>query len=129
MTFIPGGDLRHWMDRHRGALSATADQRLALLRKLAEALCVAHAGVMGRGIVHRDLKPANVILVNDDIGAPMIMDFGCSAFIEGDDGMSGCTPKYMAPEQLEAFLTGNIVIDHRADLFAFGIIAYELLTD
>lgn len=129
MDFISGGDLRAWMDRNHGRLSATADQRLGLLRKLAVALSVAHAGVMGRGIAHRDLKPANIILVDGDINAPMIMDFGCSAFIEGGNGMFGCTPKYMAPEQLDALLSGNTEVDSRADLFAFGVIAYELLTD
>ena len=130
MDFISGETLRVWMDARVGRLAETAEQRLGLLRKLAEALVVAHAGVSeGGGIVHRDLKPGNIMLVNRDIASPMIMDFGYSAFSEQAVGTPGFTPKYMAPEQFPAGRGDPDEVDARADLFAFGIIAYELLTD
>ena len=130
MDFISGVTLRAWMDARKGQLAETAEQRLELLRKLADALAVAHDGVSrDGGIVHRDLKPENIMLVDGDIGAPVIMDFGCSAFSEQAVDMPGFTPKYMAPEQFVAWTGGHDGVDARADLFAFGIIAYELLTD
>jgi serine/threonine-protein kinase len=93
-----------------------------VLRKLTEALAVAHSQ-----ITHRDLKPANIFIKNNDISSPIIMDFGLSASTGegGSHGLTGGTPKYMAPEQLLAPQT----VDPRADLFALGIMAYELLTD
>ena len=93
-----------------------------MLRKLTEALAVAHSQ-----ITHRDLKPANIFIKNNDISLPIIMDFGLSSPAEqgGPDGLLGGTPKYMAPEQ---FMSPQS-IDRRADLFALGMIAYELLTD
>jgi formylglycine-generating enzyme required for sulfatase activity/tRNA A-37 threonylcarbamoyl transferase component Bud32 len=130
MDFISGVTLRAWMDARKDQLAETTEQRLGLLRKLADALSVAHDGVSrDGGIVHRDLKPENIMLVDGDIAAPVIMDFGCSAFSEQAVDMPGFTPKYMAPEQFSAWMGGPDEVDARADLFAFGIIAYELLTD
>ena len=130
MDYISGVTLRAWMDDRMGRLAETAEERLGLLRKLAKALAVAHGGITpGGGIVHRDLKPDNIMLANGDIDTPVIMDFGCSAFTEQAVGMAGITPKYMAPEQFHAWKDGKVVVDSRADLFTFGIIAYELLTD
>lgn len=122
MDIVAGGELRDWMNKHKGQLNATAQQRLDLLRKLTEALCVAHTL-----IVHRDLKPPNIFLRNGDINQPVIMDFGFAvvgAHVGKDDSLA-YTPKYMAPEQYEAPDT----VDRRADLFALGIMAYELFTD
>ncbi len=123
MDFIEGKDLRAWMDENHNWLLETLDGRIAGLRKIAEALIVAHTL-----IIHRDLKPSNIFLLEGDISRPLIMDFGIS--IQGATGLddklgSAGTLKYASPEQ---FLSPETV-DRRADLFAFGIMAYELLTD
>jgi iron(II)-dependent oxidoreductase len=122
MDLIEGQDLKAWMQEHRGRLLETIEPRLTVLRKLTEALAVAHSQ-----IIHRDLKPANIFIKNNDISSPIIMDFGLSAPAEqgAAEGLLGGTPKYMAPEQF----TSPKGIDKRADLFALGMIAYELLTD
>jgi formylglycine-generating enzyme required for sulfatase activity len=122
MDLIEGQDLKAWMQAHRGRLLETIEPRLTVLRKVTEALAVAHSQ-----ITHRDLKPANIFIKNNDISTPIIMDFGLSAPAAGDEthGLCGGTPKYMAPEQLVSPQT----VDKRADLFALGIMAYELLTD
>ena len=119
MDLIDGVELRDWMNDHLNDRLATAEQRLSLLRKIGEALAYAHTQ-----IVHRDLKPQNIFLRNGDITQPVIMDFGFSV-IGGktdQDTSLAFTPKYMAPEQYEA----PEKVDRRADLFAFGIMAYEL---
>lgn len=127
MDIVDGGELRDWMDKNKNNLLATAQERLNLLRRLAGALSVAHTL-----IVHRDLKPANIFLRRGengqpDINKPVIMDFGFSVVGETttkDDSLA-YTPKYMAPEQWESPHS----VDRRADLFALGIMAYELFTD
>lgn len=122
MDLIDGQDLKSWLSAKRGSLLETIAQRVTLLRKLSEALTIAHSL-----ITHRDLKPANIFLLKGDIESPVIMDFGMSTpeDMEGKPGLEGGTPKYMAPEQ---FLR-NGTIDQRADLYALGILAYELLSD
>src|SRR4051812_12036415 len=107
MDLIQGQDLKAWLRSNYGNLLETMPARLGMLRKLCEALKVAHTL-----IVHRDLKPANIFLLNGEITNPVIMDFGMSTDA-AEVGMDGGTPKYMAPEQ---FLRRD-VIDHRADLF------------
>lgn len=120
MDLLEGQDLRQWMDAQAGRLLDTMPERLTLLRRVTEALAVAHTH-----ITHRDLKPANIYLKNGDTERPMIMDFGLSTLTDLHDGQfAGGTPKYMAPEQFEAPAT----VDHRSDLFALGIMAYELVT-
>jgi formylglycine-generating enzyme required for sulfatase activity/tRNA A-37 threonylcarbamoyl transferase component Bud32 len=119
MDLIEGVELRDWMNDHLNDLLDTAPQRLDLLRKVAEALAYAHTL-----IVHRDLKPQNIFLSGGDIRKPVIMDFGFSVIGDKTDSstMQAFTPKYMAPEQYEA----PDKVDRRADLFALGILAYEL---
>ncbi len=99
---------------------------LRLAAQLADGLAHAHE----RGIVHRDLKPANVLLTDD--GRPMLLDFNLAADskLRGTAAAAvvGGTLPYMAPEQLEAFDTGTGSVDGRGDLYALGIIVYELLT-
>jgi serine/threonine protein kinase len=104
---------------------------LRVLIQLAEALEAAHA----HGVVHRDLKPDNIILALDN-HAPgrervKILDFGVAKLSGGltmgsaaQAGVMMGTPKYMAPEQ---FLDAEAV-DHRADIYSLGCIAYEMLT-
>jgi serine/threonine protein kinase/predicted Zn-dependent protease len=93
--------------------------------RLADGLAHAHE----RGILHRDLKPANVLLTDD--GTPMLLDFNLST--DAGEGTAsaawiGGTLPYMAPEHLEAFLGGTGNVDARSDLYALGVILYELLT-
>ncbi len=102
-----------------------------LVRQLLEGLFHAHS----EGLIHRDFKPENVIVEKDAHGAevPRIVDFGIAILREGGDPTNGTgrlttnglvlgTPHYMAPEQAV-----NDPIDHRIDLFALGIVIYEML--
>jgi serine/threonine protein kinase/tetratricopeptide (TPR) repeat protein len=125
-------------DPHRPGLhflrTATAVQAAAwIVARLAEGLDHAHS----RGLLHRDLKPANVLLAAD--GTPMLLDFNLAAESrpqspEGEIGRAflGGTLPYMAPEHLDAFspqgTTAPHDVDHRADLYALGLILFELLT-
>ncbi len=101
-----------------------ADAVVWIAARLADGLAHAHE----RGVLHRDLKPDNVLLADD--GTPMLLDFNLAAVAEATGGPNGCggTLLYMAPEHLAAFAgrTGA-VIDARSDLYALGLILYELL--
>src|SRR5258706_8272439 len=66
MDLIVGQDLKAWMHEHRGRLLETIESRLTVLRKLTEALAVAHSQ-----IIHRDLTPANIFIKNKDISSPI----------------------------------------------------------
>ncbi|MBV9549200.1 MAG: SUMF1/EgtB/PvdO family nonheme iron enzyme [Alphaproteobacteria bacterium] len=122
MDLIEGQDLKGWLKEHRGRLLETMPSRIALLKKLCEALSVAHTL-----IVHRDLKPANIFLLKGSITNPVVMDFGMSTPDDMDvnGALDGGTPKYMAPEQF----THQHPVDLRSDLYALGLLGYELLTD
>jgi tetratricopeptide (TPR) repeat protein len=99
------------------------DGVVSLAAHLAEALAFTHA----RGVCHRDLKPSNVLVT--PAGRPMLLDFNLSADAEAAPVSLGGTLPYMAPEQLCALETAEADgIDARADLFAFGVLLYELLT-
>ncbi len=103
------------------------DRLIATLCDVASALAAAHQ----QGIVHRDLKPENVIRRTD--GQIKVLDFGLAQFGEGSNlptfqrltetGIALGTPGYMAPEQL-----GGGKVDARTDLFAFGVMMWELAT-
>src|SRR5258708_21397184 len=98
---------------------------LSVGAQLADGLSHAHE----RGILHLDLKPANVLLTED--GQPMLLDFNLSRDTKLRSAASasiGGTLQYMAPEHLEAFRGRGQPVDARSDLFALGVILYELLT-
>lgn len=122
MDFIQGIELKDWMRQNRNRLLETATDRLDLFKKLAEALKVAHTL-----IIHRDVKPANIFLIGGKLSQPVMMDFGVSVVgmvADGEQNIVG-TPKYMAPEQV----TCPGKVDRRCDLFALGLLGYELFTN
>ena len=91
--------------------------------RLADGLAHAHE----RGILHRDLKPANILLADD--GQPMLLDFNLSHDLnsQSSTAMEGGTLPYMAPEHLAALGHRDGVGDPRSDLYALGVILYEML--
>ncbi|NUQ61518.1 MAG: protein kinase [Pirellulales bacterium] len=97
------------------------DEVRRILGQLAAALEYAHR----KGVCHRDLKPSNVML--DGSGRVKLMDFGLARIMDAPEftcrGRLLGTPRYMPPEQL-----AGEPVDFRADLFAFGCVAYEMLT-
>jgi tetratricopeptide (TPR) repeat protein/tRNA A-37 threonylcarbamoyl transferase component Bud32 len=121
MPYVEGEPLRAKLSRERVLPPADAAR---YLREIADALAYAHA----HGVVHRDIKPENVMLSGRHA---LVMDFGVAkAVSEAADqglttvGMTLGTPAYMAPEQAVA----DPNIDHRADLYALGVVGYEMLT-
>lgn len=122
MDWIEGQTLAHAL---ASGTRFTADRALELVRVLAQAMHAAHAA----GVVHRDLKPANIMLRPD--GQPVIIDFGMARRFDNTEtlltltGAIGGTPGYMAPEQI----TGTADdIGPACDIYALGIVLYELLT-
>ncbi len=122
MPYIDGETLRHRITR-QGVLPVPEAARL--LRDVADALAAAHA----LGVVHRDIKPDNILLSGRHA---LVADFGVSKAVSEATGRQHVTtvgtalgtPQYMAPEQAAA----DVNIDHRADIYALGVLAYELLT-
>ncbi len=118
MRYMPGGSLANKIKE--GALTlAYASQ---IISQIAPALDAVHS----QGIVHRDLKPANILF--DGFGNPAISDFGIAHFTLAttdltDSAIIG-TPSYMSPEQVR----GDRDLDGRSDLYALGVILFEMLT-
>ncbi len=117
------------LDRHlsqRGRLSPA--EAIPILRGVARALDAAHA----TGIVHRDLKPENIFLELDEERGfvPKLLDFGIAKLLDEAEashrtrtGVPIGTPHYMSPEQCR-----GLKVDHRTDVYSFGIVAYQLLS-
>ncbi len=126
MEYVDGPSLAQII-RDEAPMDATRVVRLLL--QVASALSTVHAA----GVVHRDLKPANIVILTrkDGFEIAKILDFGLAKVVHDREatgrltraGVIIGTPEYMSPEQVNA---GNI--DHRADLYAFGCTAYEMLS-
>jgi serine/threonine-protein kinase len=128
MEFLEGEPLDEFLD-HCGAVPL--GDAIPILRAVARALDAAHA----KGIAHRDLKPENIFLARESDGSvfPKLLDFGIAKLL----GTAGAgapmhktrtgapigTPYYMSPEQCR-----GRDVDHRTDIYAFGVVAYKLLT-
>lgn len=99
------------------------EQAVAIIEQIGSALDAVHA----QGLVHRDVKPANIMI--DEYGQAILLDFGIVRAAEGTRLTTTMktlgTPEYMAPEQAE--LEPGVEVDGRADIYALGIVAYELL--
>jgi len=121
MPYIEGESLRAKLARE-GELPVS--EAVRLLREITDALAYAHE----QGVVHRDIKPDNVMVSR---GHALVTDFGVAKAVTASGsgssmtslGVALGTPAYMAPEQASA----DPHVDHRADLYALGVLAYEML--
>ncbi|MFB3302408.1 serine/threonine-protein kinase [Pseudomonas sp. AMR01] len=116
MEYLPNGTLKE-----RIAAGLTPEQGLTYIRQIASALGYAHA----QGLVHRDVKPANILFRAD--GTAVLSDFGIAKSLDDrtqftQAGFAVGTPSYMSPEQAR-----GQEIDGRADLYALGVVLYEIL--
>ena len=121
MPYVEGETLR---DRLARTGELPVPEAVRLLGEIADALAVAHRA----GVVHRDIKPENILLSGRHA---MVMDFGIAKAVSESAGQQLTTagvalgtPAYMAPEQAAAEPT----LDHRVDIYALGVLGYELLT-
>jgi tetratricopeptide (TPR) repeat protein/tRNA A-37 threonylcarbamoyl transferase component Bud32 len=125
MEYIPGArDLVSYADHKK----LSTDQRLALMSLVCEAVQHGHQ----KGIIHRDLKPANILV--DTNGQPKVIDFGVARATDSDLALTAMqtdvgqligTLQYMSPEQCEA---DPHDLDVRSDVYALGVVLYEMLT-
>jgi serine/threonine protein kinase len=143
MELVAGPTLAEWLTKRehdQGGSSTEIKLRLALFRKICEAVVYAH----NRGVTHRDLKPANILVVDDSADALnsgtstvpdiKILDFGLARITDSDlsatsivtdVGTIAGTLPYMSPEQTR----GNPdEVDIRTDVYSLGVILYEMLT-
>jgi serine/threonine-protein kinase len=118
MRLVPGGTLKSLLKQGR----LDHARVIAILKELAHALDYAHA----QGVLHRDVKPPNILL--DHQGQVYLADFGIARMVESSTimtagGVVTGTPQYMSPEQWR-----GENIDRRTDIYALGVVAYEMLT-
>jgi tetratricopeptide (TPR) repeat protein len=127
MELVRGVPVTEFCDQHR----LTTRQRLELFVTVCQAVQHAHH----KGIIHRDLKPSNVLVtLHDTVAVPKVIDFGIAkaagqplterTLFTGFGQMIG-TPLYMSPEQAEM---NGLDVDTRSDVYALGVLLYELLT-
>ena len=128
MEYVPGEPITTYCDRNR----LTVQQRLELFTTVCEAVQHAHH----KGIIHRDIKPSNVLVSVATGSGPVVkvIDFGVAKAVSHnltdktlftEHGQIVGTPEYMSPEQAEM---GALDIDTRTDVYALGVLLYELLT-
>ncbi len=112
-------------DIERLCRGSYVDAVLLLAEQIAEGLSHSHE----RGIVHRDLKPGNILLTDE--GRPMLLDFNLSEDTKLPSEVAltrlGGTLPYMSPEHLRVFVDVESVVDERSDIFALGVVLWELL--
>ena len=121
MPYVEGQSLR---DRIARAGALPIDEAVRIIREVADALEYSHQ----QGVVHRDIKPENVLIAG---AHAMVTDFGVAKAVSDASGhgsltatgMAVGTPSYMAPEQV----TADPSLDHRVDIYALGVMAYEIL--
>ncbi|HCN79353.1 MAG TPA: hypothetical protein DIT13_19495, partial [Verrucomicrobiales bacterium] len=120
MELVDGADLMDVIRTGR----MTQEMALTLLPQICDALQFAH----DHGIVHRDIKPSNIMLTRE--GRVKIADFGLAKHFDAESsfrtqtGTGMGTPDYAAPEQFDP----NATIDHRADIYALGVMIYQMIT-
>ena len=121
MPYVPGESLRHRLTREHKLLLPAA---VRILQEIADALAYAHA----EGVVHRDIKPENILLEGSHA---VLTDFGVARALVAsrsggltDTGVVVGTPAYMSPEQA----AGEQQIDARSDVYALGVVGYEMLS-
>jgi tetratricopeptide (TPR) repeat protein len=119
MDYIEGGDLAARLRRDPPGVAAGAH----LLRKVAAALEYAH----GQGVLHRDLKPSNILLDGEE---PLLADFGLAAELGAGGDLTQATsilgtPHYLAPEAMRA---GSAALSAASDVYALGVVLFEVLT-
>lgn len=127
MEYVPGIAMTEYCEER----SLSLEERLRLFQRVCEGVQHAHQ----KGVIHRDLKPANILVATDRDGAlPKIIDFGLARALEpGASGVSELTlagqllgtPAYMSPEQASG---ESDAVDTRTDVYALGVVLYELLT-
>jgi serine/threonine protein kinase/tetratricopeptide (TPR) repeat protein len=125
MERIEGEPITDYCDAHRLPIG----ERLALVLAVCDAVQHAHQ----KGVLHRDLKPSNVLVAErDGRPSPIVIDFGVAKALRPDLGTATLateaghwlgTPEYMSPEQ-----AAGAAVDTRSDLYALGLLLYELLT-
>lgn len=118
MEYLDGGDLSNRLQQ-----GLSIRETLRIITQLADALDFAHR----KNIIHRDIKPANIMFRED--GAAVLTDFGIAKELESQSDLTQTglilgTPKYMSPEHLR-----GEEVDHRADIYALGIVFYRCLTN
>ncbi len=122
LEYVKGRSLQAWAQE----ADASQRERVEMLIGIAEGVQHAH----DRGVLHRDLKPGNILV--DETGRPKILDFGVARFVDDEPGTTlatrtgqilGTIP-YMSPEQIAGGLAG---VDERTDVYALGVVAFELI--
>lgn len=117
-TYVSGERLDRWCDLHE----ASRRERVRLIRDITAAIAYAHRQL----VVHRDLKPANILVTAQ--GLPKLLDFGIARVLGEDEltatGNSQMTLRYAAPEQVQGNGAGGVGVD----IYALGVLLYELLT-